>query len=466
MGFAMSTIDRSTPLSEIDPNWAWQVWEPTPQEPWDARRAALLYRRAGFCASTSQLTEASRSSVTDIVDRLCVPAVVDRSEIDAFEVESNVLDKAMRGSGDAKQLATWWLHRMLTSPQPLLEKMTLLWHGHFATGAEKVIDAELMYQQNQLLRTNALGDFRAMVHGISKDPAMLIYLDSVTNRKAHANENFARELMELFCLGEGNYSEADVQQLARCFTGWEIRRRQFRFNAYQHDTGVKQLFGQEVEGGEAAVDRVLDHPALPYFIVGKLFRFFVCDEPTPSRALLEPLARQFAADNLQLAGVVRTILSSRLLLSDWSVARKIRSPVEMAIGLLRSFEGTTNLVELSEHLREVGQALFYPPNVKGWDGGRAWVNSSTLVGRANLVHRLLRHENTRFARGSLSEYVQLHAASEPQILLDWITQTYLALPLDERRRQEVLSAVAGKGPEQMSRELLSLLAALPQFHLA
>ena len=143
-----------------------------------------------------------------------------KSDIGAFESDSSELAKAVLATTDVKQLAAWWLHRMLNTPTPLVEKMTLFWHGHFATGAEKVQDAELMRSQNSLLRDNALGNFRSLAQGIAKDPAMLIYLDSVSNRKAHANENFARELMELFCLGEGNYSEADVQQLAKCFTGW------------------------------------------------------------------------------------------------------------------------------------------------------------------------------------------------------------------------------------------------------
>ncbi len=462
----MQSTDSSKPLTDIDPGWAWEPWQPSAQEPWDERRAALLFRRAGFCASATQLKDASKLPVSKAIDQLCTESAIDRAAMDTFEAESEVLGSAVRATGDAKQLTTWWLHRMLMSPRPLLEKMTLLWHGHFATGAEKVLDLELMYQQNQLLRTHAMGDFRAMTHGISKDPAMLIYLDSVSNRKAHANENFARELMELFCLGEGNYTETDVQQLARCFTGWEIRRRQFRFNSYQHDTGIKTLFGQKVESGEAAVDLVLDHPQLPYFVVGKLFRFFVCDEPAPPRALLEPLARQFAAEKLHLAGVVRTLLHSRLLLSGWSAGRKIRSPVELAIGFLRTMEGTTNMHVLSDRLREVGQALFYPPNVKGWDGGRAWVNSSTLVGRANLIHQVVRHENTRCAGSDLDQYVKIHSDGSPEGLLDWFTKLFFALPLDERRRAQLLVAMSGKTGSQTSRELLSLLAALPQFQLA
>ncbi len=462
----MKTIDPATHLSDVDPHWAWQAWQPTAEEAWDERRAALLFRRAAFCAPQATLRAALKQDPQAAVDGLFVADPLAQQSPQAFEAESETLAAAVRATGDAKQLSTWWLHRMLNSPQPLQEKLTLFWHGHFATGAEKVGDVELMLGQNQLFRSEASGDFRRLVHGIAKDPAMLIYLDSVSNRKAHANENFARELMELFCLGEGNYSEADVQQLARCFTGWEIRRKRFRFNPYQHDDGLKNLLGKQVESGEEAVDQVLDSQHLPFFIAGKLFRFFVCDEPAPPQALLEPLAQRFSADNLSLAGMLRTMLGSRLMLSNWTLGRKIRSPVELSIGLLRTLECTTNLVQLSDRLREVGQALFFPPNVKGWDGGRAWINSSTLVGRANLVHQLLRDENTRFDRGSLADFYQARSGGKPEKFLDWLGDDFLAVPIQDPLRASLLKSLEGKPRQQAGLELLSVLAALPQFQLS
>lgn len=462
----MKPIERNTPLNSIDPTWAWQTWTPSETEPWDARRVALLHRRAAFCAPQATIEAALSQSPTEVIAGLLAAEGDALSKLEKFEAESKTLANAVMASGDAKQLATWWLHRMLNSPQPLLEKLTLFWHGHFATGAEKVIDVELMLQQNQLLRQHAIGDFKAMVHGISKDPAMLIYLDSVTNRKAHANENFARELMELFCLGEGNYTEQDVQELARCFTGWEIRRKQFRFNSYQHDNETKSLLGKPINSGEEAIDQVLASKDLPYFITSKLFRFFVCDEPTPSKELLEPLARRFSEDNLSLPGLVQTILGSRLMLSNWSLGRKVRSPVELSIGLLRTLEGTTNLYQLTDRLREVGQAVFFPPNVKGWDGGRAWINSSTLVGRANLVHQLIRDQNTRFAGGDLADFFQAHSGGKLDKFIDWFSDAFLAVPVAETLRSELSNKLDSKSSQQKALELLSILAAIPQFQLS
>ncbi len=456
-----SRIARSTELESIDPEFAWSEFEPSDAQPWDRRRASHLYRRAAFGAKELEVEEIAKLGAHSALDRLFQSS--DRSE--SFENESNGLAEALLATGDPRNLSRWWLHRMMHSPNPLVEKMTLFWHGHFATGAEKVGDIQLMHEQNQLLRSHALGDFRAMVHGVSKDPAMLIYLDSVTNRKAHANENYARELMELFCLGEGNYSEADVQQLARCFTGWEIRRKQFRFNSYQHDFGKKTLLGASaIESGEEAIDRVLAQPSLPYFIARKLFRFFVADEPTPSDRFLAPLANTLTEGRLNLNRMVRKMLGSRLLLSDWSVGRKVRSPVELAIGFLAVLEGSTNLDALSNRLREIGQAVFFPPNVKGWDGGRTWVNSSTLVGRANLVHQLVRDESSRFAQKPLTEFVRMRAADWEQFLT-WFEGLYLAVPLSETQRKQIRSAMDSTQGDHRVRTLLSVVATLPQFQL-
>lgn len=451
------------PLNEIDPQWAWSAWSPSDQEKWDVERISRLYRRAAFGASQAKLKQAQEGTVEQAVAGL----LESPKEQEEFDRDSQAIAQTVKATGEVKNLTTWWLHRMLTSPHSFREKMTLFWHGHFATGAEKVLDVELMYEQNELLRKYALGDFRQMVHGISKDPAMLIYLDSVTNRKAHANENYARELMELFCLGEGNYTEADVQQLARCFTGWEIRRKQFRFNSYQHDSGKKNLLGKSgIESGEEAIDQVLASPDLPYFIAKKLFKFFVCDEPTPSRAMLEPLADRLSKDQLNLRGGLEMLLRSNILLSDWSVGKKIRSPIDLAIGLLTTLDGSANLEKLSNRLREVGQAVFFPPNVKGWDGGRAWINSSTLVGRANLVHQLIRDENTRFSDGTLNTMVTKIGGGSLKKFVEWLEKSFFATPLSTEKKESILARFEGKSGEGSVRELISLLAALPEIQLS
>lgn len=459
-----ATIDWKADLHSIEPELAWSRWEPSAEEPWNMQRAALLFRRAGFGASEEELKKSLQTSPAFSVDRLLGKNQTDASVADTFEEESEILAKGVLAGGDAKNLASWWLHRLLHSPAATIEKLTLFWHSHFATGAEKVIDPELMLQQNRTLRLHALGSFRTMVQAISKDPAMLIYLDSVTNRKSHANENYARELMELFCLGEGNYSERDVQQLARCFTGWEIRRKQFRFNPYQHDSGKKSILGVDgIDSGEDAIDCVVRHHATPKFIVRKLFKFFVCDEPEPSDECLAPLVKTFVDSDFVIQPVIERILCSRILLSGWSAGRKVRSPIDVAIGCLRGLQATTNLDSLTKRLRPLGQNLFFPPNVKGWDGGRSWINSSTLIGRANLVHDLFRDENTRFEGLLLSQWCERKRIRSHEGWLAYLEAILLAKPLNEESRMKLLSnADAAKDRAT----LLIQFCSLPQFHLS
>jgi uncharacterized protein (DUF1800 family) len=273
--------------------------------------------------------------------------------------------------------------------------------------------------------------------------------------------------MELFCLGEGNYAERDVQELARCFTGWEIRRGKFYFNRYQHDDGEKTILGETGDfGGEAAVEIILRQPSAPRFIAGKLFRYFVCDEPAPPPALVEPLAKVFRASDLNIAALVERILGSELFFSEAAVGRKVRSPVELAVGLLRALEGSTNAYDMARGLRDLGQGLFYPPNVKGWDGGRAWINSSTLLARANFVQQLLRDEKTRFGGGSLVELVSEYDVHGPLQQVAWLAELLLARPLSATA-EERLMEIAGEpaDPERRLRSLVYALASTPEFQL-
>lgn len=453
-------------LAQADPAWAWAPYAPSPEQPWDHRLAAHLFRRAGFGASAKEIRDAVTAGPQAVLDRLT------SNEPDSPELTSEtqgLADSAL-ASGDARRLSTWWLYRMLVTPQPLVEKMTLFWHGHFATSVDKVQDVGLMYGQNQSLRRHALGSFRQMVHEISRDPAMLLYLDSATNRKAHANENYARELLELFCLGEGNYSERDVQQLARCFTGWEVRRGAFRFNQFQHDTGAKTIFASSREfSGEEAIDLVLQQASCPKFIVRKLFRWLICDEPEPADALLEPLARTFQEHDYEVAPLVRRMIGSQIFFSPLSVARKVRSPVELLLGLMRCLDGSTNLNNLANESAVLGQSLFAPPNVKGWDGGRTWINSATLVERANAVHRVLHDPNTRFGKRRLGEYLKsLASANESKDVVEQWEQLLFAIPLTEDRKQTLSQRLSMSKADSDSAQLetLHLMCSLPEFQLA
>ena len=298
--------------------------------------------------------------------------------------------------------------------------------------------------------------------------AMLIYLDSTTNRKVRPNENYARELMELFCLGEGNYSEQDIKQIARCFTGWEVRNGRFRFREFQHDEGSKTFFGKTGNfGGQDAVRIVLDQPAAAEFIAGKLFRFFVCDEPAPPPALIDPLAEQLRKNDFTTGPVIERVLSSRLFFSGASVGRKIRSPVELGVGLLRALGGATNVYQLAEELAQLGQAVFFPPNVKGWEGGRHWINTSTLLGRANLVGRLVSGEESKFATGDLAKLAERCGATSPEEVVDWLLQLLVAVPIPRKAREPLvkLARSTGGAAGKPVGTVIHAMSLLPEFQL-
>jgi uncharacterized protein (DUF1800 family) len=448
----------------IDPAWAWQAFEPNDGQEWNRTLAAHLFRRATFGATAAQIDAAVKQSPASVVEQIMRGS----EDKGGFRRQSDELPSTLLSTGDPRQLAAWWVYVLLHTAHPVLERMTLFWHGHFATSAEKVTDAALMLEQNRLLRRYALGDFRPLVQEISRDPAMLVYLDSATNRKAHPNENFARELMELFCLGEGHYSEKDVLELARCFTGWEIKLGRFRFNRFQHDSASKTVLGKSGAffDGES-IDWVLEQPQAAQFIVGKLYRHFVCDEPDPTPKLLEPLANELRDRDWQIGYIVQRILGSQIFFSPHALGRKVRSPVDLAVGLLRSLEGTTNTHQLAAELHQNGQGLFFPPNVKGWDGGRAWINSSTILGRANMTARLIGDEKTRFGGGKLDTYFERLGADSPDQIVDLLIDLLLPQPLPPHSRDRLIE-ICRNNPNRARGivETFHVLATLPEFQLS
>lgn len=451
-------------LAEFAPSEAWLPFEPAAERPFDRRLAAHLYRRAGLAASEQELDQAVGAGPQGAVSKLLDA----QDKTAAFDEEMRKFAQVTLAANNPELLSGWWLHRMRHTPAPLVEKMTLFWHGHFATSAAKVRKSELMLRQNEMFRRHALGSFAELVRGIARDPAMLLYLDSATNRKVHPNENFSREVMELFCLGLGNYTERDIQELARCFTGWEIQYGAFKFNEYQHDYGSKTVLGKSGKfDGDEGLAVILEQPATAEFICRKLVRFFVADDDPISDELVAPLARQFREADLNVGPVLQTMLTSRVFYSDAAIGRKIRSPIELGVGWLRALDGTTNMVQLAGRLRELGQMPLYPPNVKGWDGGRAWINSSTLLGRANLVRSLIESGDVRYGGQSLEQHLADHAPSSPDELIDHLAELLVAVPLSPEVRSQLAQRLqSDRNRGRALRDMLHLLGSLPEFQLA
>lgn len=289
------------------------------------------------------------------------------------------------------ELRGWWLGEMITTPAPLVERMTLFWHNHFTSGRQKVRIPQLMYQQNALLREHALGNFATLLHAVSKDPAMILYLDAASNRRGQPNENFAREVMELFTLGEGHYSETDIREAARAFTGWSLGgRHEFLMRRTAHDNGEKTVLGQRGRfDGDQVLDILLAQPRTAEFIVEKLWREFV--SPEPERAEVARIAKVFRDSGYEMRAALREILLSPAFWASGNRASLIKSPAEFVAGMLRQFAvPVANAMPFATAMVGMGQTLFDPPNVKGWPGGESWINAATLLGRKQFAERLLR----------------------------------------------------------------------------
>ena len=296
---------------------------------------------------------------------------------------------------DGLELRGWWLDEMLLTPSPLTERLTLFWHNHFVSGQQKVKLAVLMYRQNVTLRANALGRFGDMLHAIARDPAMVIYLDNAQNRKGTPNENFAREVMELFTLGEGNYSERDIKEAARAFTGWSLDREtgQFVFRRFIHDYGPKTVLGKSGNlDGDDVLDILLAQPQTAQFVTRKLWREFV--SPDPDESEVKRIATRFRESRYDIKVALQALLTSDAFYAPENRGVLIKSPVDLVVGTMRQFGMQPGQpVPFAVAAAGMGQNLFSPPNVKGWPGGETWINTSTLLARKQFLDRLFRADN-------------------------------------------------------------------------
>lgn len=289
------------------------------------------------------------------------------------------------------ELRRWWLDRMAAGPRPLLEKLTLFWHGHFATSTQKVRDAYLMWQQNETFRRNAAGNWLTMLTEVTKDPAMLIWLDQTQSRKAHPNENYAREVMELFTLGEGHYTETDVTEAARAFTGLTYDRLNqiFTYRPLIHDPGTKTVLGKTGRLTYSDVlEQIVAHPQSARFITARLWTFFAGQ--TPSEELTTALAAVFRDHGNNFKPLLQAMFRSQEFYDPSLIRNQVKSPVQWLVGTIRTLERELPpAIFASNLLQNLGQDLFTPPNVKGWDGGLSWITTNNLLARYNYAEMLV-----------------------------------------------------------------------------
>jgi uncharacterized protein (DUF1800 family) len=457
-----------------DPAWAWSPFEPSSGRPFDVPAVAHLHRRAGFAASWAVLERDLADGPSAAVDRLLAgsPQSLDGSPAAEFEATMDSMAVQLSTSAALTELQAIWLYRMIFTPHPLRERMTLFWHNHFATSMAKVQSARLMQRQNDLFRANALGDFRKLLSEIGKDPAMLIWLDSTSNRKAKPNENYAREVMELFTLGRGHYKEKDIQEAARAFTGWFVVKDQFKEVVRQHDDGLKTVLGEtgKWEGHDVPAI-LLKQPACAEFLCKKLFRAFVSETDAASDALIVPLARALRDSDYQIKVPVRMILRSNLFFDPAVRRRRVKSPVEFAVGTIRALEVINPTVQtsaLAGACERMGQSLLAPPSVAGWAGGAEWINSTAMLARDNLALGLLSQQDQ--ALGQRLDPVNL-AAKHKFTARDQRVGFFLDLLLQDafepKARTPIIQAATAQNADDdtATRNAVRLILTAPEYQL-
>lgn len=366
-------MPRPRPEEQLAP------YRPGTDGPFGPRQAGHLLRRTSFGGTQEERRRIVEQGPERAVERLTSSPPIDGAYAEILET----LD-ALSSVQDLAVVQSLWLTRMLRDPVPFREMLTLFWHGHFATSVDKVAQPDMMVRQIDTLREAGAGPFGALLLGMARDPAMIVWLDGNANRRHHPNENFARELFELFSLGIGHYGEDDVLEAARAFTGWHERNGRFRFNAHEHDEGTKTVLGRRgtLDGGDV-IDIALEQPACGRFLAAKLFGFFVHADPEPE--LIEVLGDRYRASDYDTLGLLRMLFTSRVFYSERAYRGLVKSPIALTVGAARSLPVRLNATALAETASDLGQALYAPPSVKGWDGGHAWLNAATLVGRVSFA---------------------------------------------------------------------------------
>ncbi len=412
---------------------------------WDRGLAAHLARRSGFGMPPAVVDRFAERGPAASVKELF-------TEIGDEPAAVKLLETAM-SINSLESAQSWWIHQMLHGASALREKIALFWHGHFATSDEKVDNPRLMMDQLNLFRTRGLGPFGELVQRVAKDPAMLLWLDGNLNRAGKPNENWARELMELFTLGEGNYTEQDIKQAARAFTGWHMRGTSFWFNRRAYDTGEKRLLGHSgVKTGEEVVDICVRHAASAKFIAKKLFVYFV--HPRPGEKLVDMLAGLYEECDRDIGRYLRKLFSSRLFFSPEVRRSIISAPVDYAIGTLRTLGARAAPSRIAGRLKDMGQELFRPPNVKGWDGGRTWINSTSLLARLKFCLDLVEGE-------PLGARVPWEALAGDGSVLDGVVDRCFPGGFDPELREALGSAAGSSDPKR----ILASVMQIPEYQM-
>ncbi len=457
---------------------------------WNYASAAHLLNRAGFGAPPREIEAAVKAGRAATIARLLKapapvadPSFASTEKLNAARGELALMSpderrafikETIKKSGeDLRMLRGFWIDRMLQPEAAGVEKAVLFWHGHFATSVVKVKNPTLMWKQNQLFRKYAFGDFRDMVKAISCDPAMVLWLDLQQSRSGAPNENFARELMELFTLGIGNYTEDDIKASARAFTGYRTQGLSgtFDYVEQRHDDSEKVFMGKRGQfSGDDIIDLIFAQPACAEFICRKIWTFYAYEEPEP--VIVKALADTFRKAKFQLRPVFDEMLNSRAFYSAEAMGTQIKSPVQFIVQGCRELECDPPApVVLQQTLRGTGQLLFAPPNVKGWDGNRAWINTATLADRVEFTDTLVSTSAKRRLIGNplpVEKLVTDEMINNSALLIDGLATRLLSVSLDQATRADLI-AEAETHDKPLSRSatlsLIGKMLRLPEYQL-
>lgn len=381
------------PLQDITaPDSPWTPYKPTPDAPWNLSRVVHLHRRAGFSASWPEIERDRKDGPDASISRVLNGSTRLGGTPPDFESTSSLLADSAVASGDLHRLQAWWVFRMLYSPDPLAERLSLMWHNHFASAFSKVEDLSLMRLQNDTFRRLGRAPFADLLTAALQQPALLLYLDAPGNRPDHPNENLARELMELFTLGIGHYSESDVKEAARALSGWTVSDGSFHISRSQHDDGEKHILGHKGRfNGSDLLTLLIRHPATALRLAWRLCGLLMGENTVDGNAL-DLLANHLRNNNLNIGLTVGLILRSRAFFAPQNLRARVLGPPEFIIGLCRALvppDTPPSTLLLAEWITRLGQDLFNPPNVGGWPEGRAWLSTRSLVARAHFASALV-----------------------------------------------------------------------------
>ena len=448
-----------------DPAWAWTPFQPDAARPWDLRLAAHLYRRAAFGGTWPELQRALTEGPQGTIDKL-LPQTPEAADFNRLYDDYEKAASASEGYGSQ----AWWLRRMIESPQPLHEQVTLFWHNHFGISNVHVKNNASLCRHTQVLRQHGLGSFEELLNAVLAEPAVWTCLGAGVNGKRGLSESAVRIVMEQYTLGPGRCSDADVREGTRALSGWIVSQGELRFVTAEYDATPKKILGQEGDFDRKALVRILArHPATGHWLAQQLVRWFISDTAKPSEALLAPLARQLTGGGSTAQGV-EMLLRSNLFFSPEAYRQKVRSPAELALGIIRPLEGKVGTVRLAADLARLGQELYEPPTTLGWAGGLSWINPLMLLGRAKLAEALLAESGAYEGRLNPGAVANRHGHPAKDGSRKFLADLYLQGDLAPGTLEALVTGPAAAGSADTRsadpRQLATRLASLPEFQLA